>query len=245
MKALNQVRRAELRTVGTDKPYYLAVNPVNKSLYLTETQTTVSIDYFCNVKPGYNGIAIGTAEATPVYALGPVGDMNKRPRCWWNRCSPDNSKVDFCGSVGYQGGRDTSQFLTYTVAPVGSAPIVPKIEKLPVRIVFDQLVDPTHRVDFQIQFVDGLFNVQKSFSVEPSASELEALSAVNEVDDLVDDLVDDSSSSAADSSNKLTEPMLGGIIGGVTLIVVAAIVIISKKFRNSVPAAAADSASKV
>lgn len=158
----NTTRVAQLQTLDTTGgPLFLAVVPVAGATLgtftLTPTQTNLTIDYGCDPRamPSYSGIGIGDyGQRTVTWAAGPVGDLTKRGRCYFARCDKAEAQADFCGSEGEapcSAAKTNATFIRY-VSPTGAA----AVDTSCYSILTDSQVDPTHRVDWAVRFVDGL-----------------------------------------------------------------------------------------
>ena len=149
-------RVAQLSTSNTSGTFFLSVTPLG-SFALSPVVANVSIDLGCQPRslPHYGAIAYGTygGGGAPVWAPGPIGDASKAPRCWWVRCSQGEARADHCGSEGEAPcARLGASFLRYA-APSGP----PLVDEACYPIALDSQVDPLHRVDFEVRFVDGLW----------------------------------------------------------------------------------------
>jgi hypothetical protein len=151
----NVYRVAQLSTSNTSGTYFMEVNPVTGNVSLTAEPRNVSVDLGCQPRsmPQYGAIAYGSYPAG-VWAKGPIGDASKVPRCWWVRCSLDESRADTCGSEGEAPcSKLDATFLRYAAPGAG----VPLLDAACYPISVDSQVDPAHRVDFKVTFVDGLW----------------------------------------------------------------------------------------
>ena len=170
--ARNVTRVAQFRAVaGANRSAldtWLAVVPDGAggaAFALASVATNVSVDLGCQPRslPDYSGIALGTWSAAAaaaggnnavLWASGPVGDRDKQPRCWWVRCDELELESDFCGSEGeVPCARANASFLRY-VSPPGPPP---QVGEACYAIETDSQVDPSHRVDWGVTFVDGLW----------------------------------------------------------------------------------------
>jgi hypothetical protein len=143
------------------------------TLALTATPTNVTIDLGCNNRsmPDYSAISFGTyppaggggggGPGGVVWAEGPIGDHTaaKVARCWWVRCDVNETQADTCGSEGESPCDKTAATFNRYVSPYpGYADGTPPPEDSACYpITLDSQVDPTHRVDFLVRFVDGLW----------------------------------------------------------------------------------------
>jgi hypothetical protein len=156
----NTTRIAQFSTVNvTGGVHYLTVAPVSGSslgaFSLSSTPSNLTIDYGCDPRamPSYSAIGIGNFGASVVtYAAGPVGDLHKRGRCYFARCNRDENEADFCGSEGEAPCAKTNATFIRYVSPSGA----PNVDTACYSILTDSQVDPLHRVDWKIEFVDAL-----------------------------------------------------------------------------------------
>jgi hypothetical protein len=178
-------RVAQLTAVNESGTYYLTVVPpslpsssspadasagtgtVLGALAFTATPTNVTVDLGCNNRsmPDYSAISFGTASSAGggpvVWASGPIGDhtAGKTPRCWWVRCDVNETEADTCGSEGEAPCTKLDATFTRYVSPPppGGSGTAPVVDSACYPIAVDSQVDPTHRVDFRVRFVDGLW----------------------------------------------------------------------------------------
>jgi len=124
---------------------------------LAGVATNVTIDLGCQPRslPAYSGVALGTWAASGgdvQWASGPVGDRRRQPRCWWVRCDKLEAEADFCGSEGeLPCAKMNATFLRYASPPQR------EVDEACYAIAEDSQVDPAHRVDWEVSFVDGLW----------------------------------------------------------------------------------------
>jgi hypothetical protein len=148
-------RVAQLSTSNTSGVFFLEVDAATGKFSLSAAARNLTLDLGCQPRslPSYSGVSFGSYPSG-VWARGPIGDANKVPRCWWVRCNLDESRADTCGSEGEAPcARLDATFLRYA-AP---GPEVPPLDSACYPISLDSQVDPTHRVDWKVQFVDGLW----------------------------------------------------------------------------------------
>ena len=155
-------RTAQLSTVNTSGTYYLGLASKDKlmaSFYLSPTPQNLSLDLGCQDKlPSYSGVSVGTwaPGGEPLWSWGPVGDARKQPRCWWVRCDKLEVEADFCGSEGEAPCSKLDATFTRYTSPC-STPGGPSVDTSTCYpISEDSQIDDTHRVDFSVNFVDGL-----------------------------------------------------------------------------------------
>lgn len=155
----NTTRVAQFQTVNTTGgPLFLSVIPVAGAAFgafaLTPTPTNLTIDYGCDPRamPSYSGIGIGDwGRNVTTWAAGPLGDLAKRGRCFFARCDRAEAEADFCGSEGEAPcSKTNATFIRY------ASPGASSVDTSCYSILTDSQVDPTHRVDWAIRFVDGL-----------------------------------------------------------------------------------------
>ena len=152
-------RVAQFSAVNASGSFWLAVTPAGH-FFLSPSPANVTLDLGCNLRsaPAYFAISYGSYGAGPVaWAAGPIGDSSpsKRARCWWVRCSADERESDTCGSEGEAPCiRVNATFLRYG-APGRGGP--PAVDESCYPITSDSQMDPLHRVDFRVAFVDGLW----------------------------------------------------------------------------------------
>ena len=186
--ARNATRVAQLRAVaGANRSAldsWLTVVPDGAGgavFALARVATNVSIDLGCQPRslPDYSGVALGTWAAAGggggggsggggvLWASGPVGDRDRRARCWWVRCDALELEADFCGSEGEAPcSRLNASFLRYD-SPPGAPP--PKVGEACYAIAEDSQVDPAHRVDWEVTFADGLWPPPQPAPAAPAA----------------------------------------------------------------------------
>jgi hypothetical protein len=173
----NRTRVAQLTTVNDTATYYLTVvpsasaaatgadGPALGKFELTTTPTNLSVDLVCQPRslPDYSAVSLGTYDSSgrvpPLWAAGPIGDStgSKVPRCFWVRCDVNETQSDFCGSEGESPCSKLDALFNRYVSPYSGGPVAPAVDQACYPIAVDSQVDPTHRVDFNVRFVDGLW----------------------------------------------------------------------------------------
>jgi hypothetical protein len=135
---------------------WLSVSPQG-AFSLSPTPLNVTMDFGCNNRsaPDYFAISFGSYGAAPAWAAGPIGDSTraKTGRCWWVRCSLDEREFDTCGSEGEAPCVHTNATFLRYAAPSET----PLVDRACYPITQDSQMDPFHRVNFTVSFVDGLW----------------------------------------------------------------------------------------